>query len=234
MGERSAVLLVGNPNVGKSVLFRNLTQRYVTVSNYPGTTVEVVRARARFNGQNANVIDTPGLNDLLPRSDDARVTLDIIKQNPDGTIVQVADAKNLQRALLLTLQLIELERPMILVLNMLDELDERGGRIDSERLAEILGIPVVKTIAPQDLGTAELISALPEARPGRLNGVPGNGAARSRTTRPLPVLSSEVHRDAYETNRLRLERAKTILAATSSIEPPAKPLRILLKELRKL
>ena len=88
--EESPILLVGNPNVGKSVLFRNLTQRYVTVSNYPGTTVEVVRARARFNGQTTSVIDTPGLNDLVPRSEDARVTIDILQEHPDATIVQVA------------------------------------------------------------------------------------------------------------------------------------------------
>ena len=220
--EGGTVLLVGNPNVGKSVLFRNLTQRYVTVSNYPGTTVEVVRARARFNGQSTNVIDTPGLNDLLPRSDDARVTLDIIQQNPDGTIVQVADAKNLQRALLLTLQLVELERPMVLVLNMLDELDERGGRIDSARLSDILGIPVVETIARDNRGTEDLIAALPEARPARPGTVATNGAG-SGAARPLPVLSSQAHRDAYETNRARLERAKKILAETYSIEPPARP-----------
>jgi Fe2+ transport system protein B len=81
----SQILLVGNPNVGKSVLFRNLTQRYVTVSNYPGTTVEVVRARASFDGQTTSVIDTPGLNDLVPRSEDARVTIDILQENPDAT-----------------------------------------------------------------------------------------------------------------------------------------------------
>ncbi|MEJ2371953.1 MAG: FeoB small GTPase domain-containing protein, partial [Gemmatimonadales bacterium] len=120
--DESQILLVGNPNVGKSVLFRNLTQRYVTVSNYPGTTVEVVRARASFDGHTTSVIDTPGLNDLVPRSEDARVTIDILQEHPDATVVQVADAKNLQRALLLTLQLVELRRPMLLVLNMLDEL----------------------------------------------------------------------------------------------------------------
>ena len=228
--DESQILLVGNPNVGKSVLFRNLTQRYVTVSNYPGTTVEVVRARANFDGRAATVIDTPGLNDLVPRSEDARVTIDILQENPDATVVQVADAKNLQRALLLTLQLAELRRPMLLVLNMLDELDERGGRIDSARLSEILGIPVVETVAPQDRGTAELISALAEARPSTLNGGPhgtartnGSGRARARPVRPLPVVPPEAHPDPYEANRLRLERAKEILAETYSISPPAKP-----------
>ncbi|MEJ2339213.1 MAG: ferrous iron transporter B [Gemmatimonadales bacterium] len=228
--DESQILLVGNPNVGKSVLFRNLTQRYVTVSNYPGTTVEVVRARASFDGHTTSVIDTPGLNDLVPRSEDARVTIDILQEHPEATVVQVADAKNLQRALLLTLQLVELRRPMLLVLNMLDELDERGGRIDSARLAEILGIPVVETVAPENRGTAELIAALAEARPSTLNGYPhgtaranGAGRARARAVRPLPVVPPEAHPDPYEANRLRLERVKRILAETYSIAPPAKP-----------
>ncbi|UCG75668.1 MAG: ferrous iron transporter B [Gemmatimonadota bacterium] len=227
---RGTILLVGNPNVGKSVLFRNLTQRYVTVSNYPGTTVEVVRARARFDGRTTDVVDTPGLNDLLPRSDDARVTLEILQENPDATVVQVADAKNLRRALLLTLQLAELGRPMVLVLNMLDELEERGGRIDSDRLAEILGIPVVETIALRDYGTAAVAAAVPQARTSRLNGDhaarAGNGRndrASPQTVRPLPIVPPEARPDPYEANRLRLERVKGILAETYSIAPPAKP-----------
>ena len=105
-----STVLVGNPNVGKSLLFRNLTRRYVTVSNYPGTTVELVRARASFNGVEQEVVDTPGLNDLSPRSDEARVTRELLSDNPRATIVQVADAKNLRRALLLTLQLAELDQ----------------------------------------------------------------------------------------------------------------------------
>ncbi|HSL81849.1 MAG TPA: FeoB small GTPase domain-containing protein, partial [Thermoanaerobaculia bacterium] len=130
----STVILVGNPNVGKSVLFRNLTQRYVMVSNFPGTTVEIARARARGGGRDFEVVDTPGINDVAPRSEDARVTREMLEAHPEATIVQVADAKNLRRALLLTLQLAELARPMVLVLNMMDELEERGGKIDVAHL----------------------------------------------------------------------------------------------------
>ncbi|HSU82741.1 MAG TPA: FeoB small GTPase domain-containing protein, partial [Thermoanaerobaculia bacterium] len=139
------VLLVGNPNVGKSLLFKNLTHRYVNVSNFPGTTVEITKARATFQDREIDVVDSPGVNDLSPRSDDARVTLKLLEQNPGATVVQVADAKNLRRALLLTLQIAELGHPMVLVLNMLDELAARGGRIDHEKLSEILGVPVVGT-----------------------------------------------------------------------------------------
>jgi len=132
--------LVGNPNVGKSVLFRNLTRRYVTVSNYPGTTVEIVRARASEEAGEREIVDTPGLNDLAPRTDEARVTRELLDDHPDSTVVQVADAKNLRRALFLTLQLAELRRPMVLVLNMWDELEDRGGQIDVDRLSALLGI----------------------------------------------------------------------------------------------
>ncbi len=197
---------MGNPNVGKSVLFKNLTKRYVTVSNYPGTTVEIVRAQASFDGRQMELIDTPGINDLTPRSDDARVTRKLLDEHGDATVVQVADAKNLRRALLLTMQLAELRRPTVLVLNMFDELQERGGKIDTDGLSEILGVPVVTTIAPRNVGTQALIDALPGARPPKV----------------APALETAVG-DDYELNRLRLEWVNAILADTYSVVQPAHP-----------
>jgi len=162
------VLLVGNPNVGKSVLFKNLTQRYVNVSNFPGTTVEITRARAKWGEHDFEVLDTPGLNDLSPRgSEDALVTRRIVEEHPEAVVVQVADAKNLRRALLITLQLADLGRPMVLVLNMQDELAARGVAIDHERLSEEIGVPVVATIALRNEGTDLLLDALADARPAR-------------------------------------------------------------------
>jgi small GTP-binding protein len=173
--DRGSVLLVGNPNVGKSVLFSNLTSHYVTVSNFPGTTVEVVRARARGVQSDLEIVDCPGVNDLSPRAEDARVTLQLLDETPDATVVQVADAKNLRRALLLTLQLADLDRPMVLVLNMADELEKRGGRIDQHRLQEILGIPVVSAVAVANRGTEELLAALENAAVPQLNGAGAAG-----------------------------------------------------------
>src|SRR5436305_3595885 len=200
------VLLVGNPNVGKSLLFKNLTHRYVNVSNFPGTTVEITRARATFvlegKDREFDVVDSPGVNDLSPRSDDARVTLKLLEQNPGATVVQVADAKNLRRALLLTLQIAELGHPMILVLNMLDELAARGGRIDRAKLSKILGVPVVGTIALKNHGTAALIEAVKEARPVSLF---------------IPEAASE---EAYEINRGLLTRVNEILAETYTLNQP--------------
>jgi len=194
------VVLIGNSNVGKSVLFRNLTHRYVTVSNYPGTTVEIVRAAAAFEG-GSEVLDTPGINDLSRRSDDARVTLELLRERPDAMLVQVADAKNLRRALLLTLQLAELGRPMVLVLNMADELAERGGSVDEERLAATLGIPVVSTVAVRNEGTTALLAALAQARPAR-------------------IASSELTGVGGAAGRERLARVNAILTETYRLEPP--------------
>jgi ferrous iron transport protein B len=161
--KEAPVVLVGNPNVGKSVIFGALTGRYVTVSNYPGTTVEVTRG-ALPDG--TPVIDTPGTNTLTSQSDDERVTTDLLFSNRDRlrAVVQVADAKNLRRALLLTLQLAELQVPLVLNLNMLDEAEARGVTIDTERLSQKLGITVNSTVAIRGEGIDTLKSALRHAR----------------------------------------------------------------------
>jgi ferrous iron transport protein B len=199
----AVTVLVGNPNVGKSLLFKNLTSKYVTVSNLPGTTVEIVKARANFDGRRREIIDTPGINDLSQRSDDAEVTRSVLAEYDDATVVQVADAKNLRRALLLTLQLAETGRPLVLVLNMFDELEARGGRIDVERLSTILGLPVVTTVAPRNIGTTDLIAALDQAQP------PASA-----------LVVGDVPGGAYERNRARLERVNEILSETYTIERP--------------
>ena len=126
------IALVGNPNVGKSVIFGALTGTYATVSNYPGTTVEVTRAAARVDAA-VEVIDTPGVNSLTPNSEDERVTRDILLGGVDS-VVQVADAKNLARALVVSLQLAEASLPFVLVLNMMDEAADRGLVIDAARI----------------------------------------------------------------------------------------------------
>ncbi|MCS7048077.1 MAG: ferrous iron transporter B [Verrucomicrobiae bacterium] len=154
------VILVGNPNVGKSVLFTKLTGKFVIISNYPGTTVEIARGQC---GE-FHVLDTPGLNDLTPATDDARVTCAVLREHADAVLVQVADAKNLRRALVLTQQLAALGRPMVLVVNMLDELDQCGGKLDVRRLSELLSIPVVPTIATANTGIHLLKQQLEHAR----------------------------------------------------------------------
>jgi ferrous iron transport protein B len=161
------VILVGNPNVGKSVLFGALTGKYVTVSNYPGTTVEVTHGSATIEGRPWRVMDTPGTNNLLPMSEDEQVTRDILLSESGYLCVQVCDAKNLRRGLLLTAQLAEAEIPFSLALNMADEAISRGFVIDLPKLAAALGIEVVSTVAVERKGLATLQSRLGSARPSR-------------------------------------------------------------------
>jgi ferrous iron transport protein B len=163
------VLLIGNPNVGKSALFGLLTGKYVTVSNYPGTTVEVTYGNAVLNKTRSLVIDTPGVNSLVPMSEDEKVTRDILLTDRAGVVVQVADTKNLRRGLLITLQLAEMGVPFILDLNMDDEAKSRGIMIDQEKLAHLLGIEVVKTVAIRRSGIDKLLKGIQHPRPSLIS-----------------------------------------------------------------
>jgi ferrous iron transport protein B len=158
-----SLALVGNPNVGKSVIFSGLTGKYVTVSNYPGTTVDVSRGAGSFAGAQYHVVDTPGVNSLIPHSEDERVARDVLLRDAPDVVVQVLDAKNLRRGLMLTLELAEYGRPMVLVLNMTDEALDRGISIDADRLSRLLGVPVVETVAVTGQGLSDLKRAVSRA-----------------------------------------------------------------------
>lgn len=159
----SAIALVGNPNVGKSVLFHRLTGAYVNVSNYPGTTVEITRASARFDAS-AELIDTPGVLTLPARSDDERATMRALLHEPLRTLIQVGDAKNLRRTLTLSALLAELGVPTILALNMHDEAAARGVTVDAQALSDALGIPVIPTVATGGEGVTQLTRSVADAR----------------------------------------------------------------------
>ncbi len=160
----STIVLVGAPNVGKSLLFHRLTGTYVTVSNYPGTTVEITQGRLDlFPGSTLALLDTPGLRSLLPITEEEQITKDILVRDNVAVIVHVADAKDLERSLALTLQLMELGPPVVLVLNMIDEAQKAGLEIDRRALEEKLKIPVVLTSALENRGIAELREAIAQA-----------------------------------------------------------------------
>ena len=159
---RRTLALVGNPNVGKSVLFHRLTGEYVNVSNYPGTTVEVARGRASLAGEIWDVVDTPGVNSLIPFSEDERVTRDFLLGAPDAALV-VLDAKNLRRGLRLSFELADYGLPISVALNLMDEAMDRGIEVDVRRLSELLGVPVVGTVAVTGEGVAELKRAVAKA-----------------------------------------------------------------------
>jgi ferrous iron transport protein B len=147
------IVLVGSPNVGKSLIFHNLTGKYATVSNYPGTTVDITIGDIK--GTNCILIDTPGMYSFIAITEEEKVARRILFDGPD-LVIHVADAKNLERMLPFTLQLIEAGFNTVLVLNAMDEAERLGIEIDAEELEKRLGIPVIKTIATQKKGIDEL------------------------------------------------------------------------------
>ncbi|MEO0072537.1 MAG: ferrous iron transporter B [candidate division WOR-3 bacterium] len=166
----TTVLLVGNPNVGKSVIFSRLTGIKVIVSNYPGTTVGFTKGRFKVNGEEMVLIDVPGAYTLEPTCKAEEVACEMLK---DGDIIiNVVDATNLERHLFLTLQLLALKKPMIVALNFWDETKHRGINIDVKRLQKLLGVPVVPTSAIRGEGLNELKAKIKEARVSELASQP--------------------------------------------------------------
>jgi ferrous iron transport protein B len=158
------IALVGQPNVGKSVVFSRLTGRYVTVSNYPGTTVAATTGRSLVGAEVCDVIDTPGVNALDGTlSEDERITRDVLATDAADLVIQIADARNVRRALMLTAQIAAFGKPTILVLNMVDEALARGVVINAPLLASTLGIPVIETVATEGRGLADVRAALTDA-----------------------------------------------------------------------
>jgi len=163
------VILVGNPNVGKSVVFGYLTGRYVTVSNYPGTTVEVTRGEAQARGSSVEIVDTPGVYSLLPMSEDERVTRDILMAEPGARVIHVCDAKNMRRSLMITLQLAEMAVPLVLAVNMADEARDRGVMPRLEELEERIGVPAIPTVAVRKKGIDRLLGLVEHSAPARVD-----------------------------------------------------------------
>lgn len=144
--------LIGNPNAGKTTLFNALTGARQRVANYPGTTVERKEGGFQVLGEDVALIDLPGVYDLTPLSPDEEVArAALIKERPD-VIVQVLDASNLGRGLYLTLELLALETPLVLCLNMLDVAEAKGAHVDPRALSKLLGVPVAEAIASKGVG----------------------------------------------------------------------------------
>ncbi len=148
----SKIAIVGSPNVGKSLLFNRLTGAYATVSNYPGTTVEVTRGKTKIGEKEFEVIDTPGMYSLLTITEEERVARTILLQEKPEVVLHIVDAKNLERMLPLTLQLAEAGLPLILVLNIIDEAERIGMKINPAHLEKELKIPVVATASTTGRG----------------------------------------------------------------------------------
>ncbi|HID93471.1 MAG TPA: ferrous iron transporter B [bacterium (Candidatus Stahlbacteria)] len=158
------ILLMGNPNVGKSVIFTRLTGVNVITSNYPGTTVEYTKGYMRIEGEKAEVIDVPGTYSLESTSKAEEVAVEML-QNGD-VVIDIVDSTNLERSLNLTLELLKSNKPIIVALNLWDEAKHKGIKIDAKRLSAILGVPCVPTCAITGEGIKELVSRIGEAKKG--------------------------------------------------------------------
>ena len=184
---REKVILIGNPNVGKSVIFNYLTGKYVTVSNYPGTTVEVSIGTLSVHGKKFQVLDTPGVNSLIPMSEDEKVTRDILLKEPKSYLIQVMDTKNIRRGLLISLQLLEMGLPFLVLLNMWDEAKSRGIEIKTQTLSEILGAPILKTVATRKKGLEKIKENLQARSPSSIS-INYPDAIQSGISRMIPLL----------------------------------------------
>ena len=152
---------MGNPNVGKSVVFSRLTGVRVITSNYPGTTVSYTRGFMKLGEDTAEVIDVPGTYTLEPTSEAERIASQMLDSG--DLVINVVDATNLERNLYLTLQLLERNIPVVVALNIWDETGHRGIHIDLSRLQELLGVPVIPTVAVTGQGMKELVENVPKA-----------------------------------------------------------------------
>ena len=163
------ILLVGNPNVGKSVIFSRLTGVSVIASNYPGTTVEFCKGGFGSGDKKMDVIDVPGTYSLYPISPAEKVAVEMLDKSTEEKnciVINVIDATNLERNLNLTLQLLKKNIPVIIALNLWDEAKHIGISIDVEKLQKILGVPIIPTVAITGQGIKELVNRLTEAKQG--------------------------------------------------------------------
>lgn len=209
------VLMVGNPNVGKSALFNRLTGRYVVVSNYPGTTVAISSGAMKMAGEEHSVVDTPGMYSLYPITDEERVGRRLLLEEPCRLVLHVVDAKNINRMLPFTLQLIEAGMPVVLVLNIMDEAEQAGLSIDTELLEKRLGIPVVGTVSISGKGVKRLREIIAAGVPAK--GITVDyGLEVEQAVRDLSPLMPETAFTPRSTALLALQEDRDMLALLSS------------------
>lgn len=215
---KKKVVLIGNPNVGKSVLFNVLTGSYVTVSNYPGTSVEVARGGATIEGHHFEIIDTPGMYSLLPITEEERVAREILLNESPDIVIHVLDARNLERMLNMTLQLIEAGLPVILVVNIMDEADRLGVNIDIPLLRKKLGIPVIGAATTKKRGVQEIRKNIINFDSARHAGFSYNKRLENDIAEISPLLKSDYRLSRKSLALLLLQRDDEIAGLVKRAE----------------
>ena len=173
------ILLMGHPNVGKSVFFNRLTGANVIESNYSGTTVDYTRGYMSLDGKEVEVVDVPGTFSLDPKDKAEEVAVAMLKEakdTKDAYVICVVDSSKLERGLYLAMQIIEEGYSVIIALNMDDVAEDKNIEIDNQKLEQILGVPVVSTIAIENIGISNVISRLKDAKPVDVEDIAVRGA----------------------------------------------------------
>ncbi len=168
------ILLMGHPNVGKSVVFNRITGANVTESNYPGTTVDYEKGYVRIGHEEMEVIDVPGTFSLEPKDKAEEVAVKMLEGNKDSVVVCIIDSTKIERGLYLALEIIERGSRVVVALNMWDIAEDKNIAIDVEKLRQILGVPVVPTIAVSGEGIKELVSRISGATSVKIESVMKN------------------------------------------------------------
>ena len=160
------IVLIGNPNVGKSAIFSRLTGSDVIISNYHGTTVEFKKGAMLYKGKPVEIIDVPGTYSLEPTNKAEEVAVEMLKQ--EDLVINIVDSTNLERNLNLTFQLMEKDIPMIIALNLWDEAKHIGIEIDVKKLKELLNVPVIPTIGITGEGIKRLVNSLSKVKNSKI------------------------------------------------------------------
>jgi small GTP-binding protein len=170
MVKELTIALAGNPNSGKTTVFNNLTGSRQHVGNWPGVTVAKKEGSCDYQGYHIRVVDLPGVYSLTAYSPDEVIARDFIVEGKPDAVVDVVDASNLERNLYLTVQILEMEAPLVIALNMMDMAESREYQIDVDSLAQQIGAPVVPMVANRNRGTDELLKAIVNVFEGRGSG----------------------------------------------------------------
>ncbi len=158
------VAVAGQPNSGKSTIFNMLTGARQHVANYPGVTIEKRSGKYSYKGDTVILVDLPGTYSLTSYSQEERIATDFLLYEKPAVVLDIIDASNLERNLYLTFQLQEMGMPLIIALNMMDVAEARGLRIDTQKLSELLKVPVIVTVGNKGKGKEELKTAIINAR----------------------------------------------------------------------
>ena len=167
MVKEITVALTGNPNSGKTTVFNNLTGTRQHVGNWPGVTVEKKEGSYSYHGYKVKVVDLPGVYSLTAYSPDEVVARNFILEGKPDVVVDIVDASNLERNLYLTVQLIELETNLVVALNMIDVAKSRSYQIETDRLAQLLGAPVIPMVATRKQGNDKLLQEIVDVFEGK-------------------------------------------------------------------